>query len=697
MFIRSIFRSTWMRYTFVAVGVLVLTGAGYVARRLDTTQPAMNNTVGVVEGGQCTGDEEKVETIVYTSLRPGNLDVYLFDGLGGTPRRLTDHGNLDYNPTLSPDGQWVVFASDRAGATSLYALDLTAGGEPNALTTHAAMDDAPAISPDGSLVAFVSTRDGNPDIFVMPFAPGDPGAEARAVNLSRSPYGDFNPVFSPDGALIAFSSNRAEFQRSDPTGLIADIETATAIYTMGIDGSDVRRVVSVLGLVGSPGWTADGASILYYQATHASSSAVYRQSLHGGGTVRLSPEGMIALTPTAGPDGTIIFAGIDASATAAGPAALQPAGGRLYRVAADGSDLTAISGPGQTYLAPRYDAASARLVAYSDGPVDEAVRMANGTPFTWPGALRTVRLSDRCVHLHAIRSYFPSMPRDGQRVFSVPWVHEANGVPPGPAPIIEAALDGTGLIERYPRQADGFVWSPVVTQDGEWIFFGKGPRFGAVDVDVGIWKVRVGETDAIHLTADSEANDAFPDVSADGQRLVFRSGRDARAGSGFRGPKEIYIMDATGKQVRRISHAGATSTMPAISPDGQWVVYSTTLAGAGYKLWIQSLVDSNDEGRLLEPARESRSGRDMHPRFSPDGRWIVFTSSRAGLMDEMILSGMFPQPYGELYAVPADGSGPAVRLTHDKWEDGLPFWGNSPGAATRQEGSGVSNLEPGKR
>lgn len=66
-------------------------------------------------------------------------------------------------------------------------------------------------------------------------------------------------------------------------------------------------------------------------------------------------------------------------------------------------------------------------------------------------------------------------------------------------------------------------------------------------------------------------------------------------------------------------------------------------------------------------------------------------------MDEMILSGMFPQPYGELYAVPADGSGAAIRLTHDKWEDGLPFWGLSPGAATRQEGGGVSNLEPGKR
>ena len=118
--------------------------------------------------------------------------------------------------------------------------------------------------------------------------------------------------------------------------------------------------------------------------------------------------------------------------------------------------------------------------------------------------------------------------------------------------------------------------------------------------------------------------------------------------------------------------------MPAISPDGKWVVYVTDRTGKGMKLWIQSLEDTNDKGRLLEPARENLSGLDMHPRFSPDGKWIVFTSDRGGWMDEWFLSGRFPQPYGELYALPVDGSSPAIRLTEDKWEDSLAFWGNSP-------------------
>jgi TolB protein len=673
---RNWYRSRNVHIPLLGVAVAALAGA-HVGARPDTNQPARYAVVDVVADTPCRDDQD-AQTIVYTSLRPGNLDVFLFDAAGGDPRRLTDHPDMDYNAVLSSDGRWVVFASDRDGGTNLYALDLITGDEPVRLTAHPAMDDAPSLAPDGSRLAWVSTRGGNPDIWMMPFAPGDSTAESQAINLTDHPHGDFNPSFSPDGSRIAFSSNRAIYERDDPERRLPPTESLTDIYVMSADGSGVERVVSNSGASGSPAWTADGAALLYYRRTGLRSSAVFRTELNGGRTQQLSPEGMVALTPTAGPDGSVIFAGFDGRALPQGLSALQPSGGRLYRVAADGTGLTPLSEAGRTFLKPRYDAASGRLAAYGDGPVDEAVRMQNGTPVTWPGTVPMVRLHDRCVRLHAMRSYFPSLDARNGRVVAVQWVHEANGEPPGPSAIISTALDGSELRHIYPPPDDGFMWSPVVTRNGEWVFFAKGPRFGAVDDDVGIWKVRIDGTGAVHLTAGSDANDAFPDVSADGAWVVFRSGRDGEPGSGRDGVKEVYLMDGNGGQVRRVTHAGANSTMPAISPDGTRVVYSTTRDGHGWKLWIQSLTDPTDEGRALEPDRALREGRDMHPRFSPDGKWIVFASDRAGLMDEIALSGMFPQPYGELFAIPADGSGPAVRLTHDKWEDALPYWAGPP-------------------
>jgi Tol biopolymer transport system component len=666
---RSFFRKNWVRIPLFGILFIIFIAGGYLFYRLSTTSPNMYNMIGIVDAEPCLTGDEPAESILYTSLRPGNLDIYLFDDLESAPRQLTSHQNLDYNPVLSGDGNWMVFTSDRSGNTNLYALNLHSDMVPVPLTENRAMDDAPALSPDGSHIAFVSTRSGNPDIYIMPFDPGNPDAEKQADNLTNHPYGNFNPVFSPDGTRIAFSSNRSIFHRLNPLRLIPGTSSITNIYVMDLDGRNLRRVVGGLGIIGSPAWTEDGESLLYYKATDAASSAVYRTSVNGRNTVRLSDESLVAFTPTAGPEGSVIFAAIDGTAPRSAPSALQPAGGRLYQVDEDGTGLNAISEPGRTFLAPHYDFVTGRLVAYGDGPVNESAQMANGYPFTWPGAVQTVRLPDRCLHLHAMRSYFPSMSDHSDRVIAVQWVHEYGMIPPGPSDIVSADLSGMNLQTIHPTTDSGFMWAPVVSRDGEWIYYSKGGRFAPADENVDIWKVHTDGSGEVNLTADSNSNNAFPDVSADGEKIVFRSGRD--------GNMEIYLMDNNGGNPRRITNSGGVNTMPAISPDGEWVAFSTDRTGKGWKLWIKSLVDPDDQGRPVEPARSHLGGRDMHPRFSPDGKWIIFTSDRAGFMDEIGLSGLFPQPYGELYAVPTDGSGPAIRLTHDKWEDGLAFWGQS--------------------
>jgi Tol biopolymer transport system component len=670
------FRSRWVKIPLLLIVLLIVLTASYLSYKLATTAPAMYNPLGLSQPVIAATASDNYDTLVYTSIRPSNWDIYLFDSLDAPPRRLTDDLNLDYNPVLSRDGRWVVFVSDRGGNPDLYAIDLNGKPDPVRLTSYAGMDDAPSLSPDGTRVAFVSTRSGNPDIFVMPFAPGDVSAETRAVNLTNNSYGDFNPAFSPDGTRIAFSSNRAIFGRWNPLRLIPNASAATDIYLMNSDGSNPQRVISALAVSGSPSWTKDGQALLYYQATNQTETAVYRTQLSDNKTVRLSPNTLQAITPSAGPADSAIFVAVDDGLKPNGQIPTRRYGGSLYRVAADGTNLTKFGDPAASYMAPYYDERSGKLVCHGDGPMDEQRKMTNGDSFTWPNAIRTLQLPDRTLKLHAMRSYFPTFMNDGDRVFAVQWVHEEVGYPPGPSAIVSANLDGTNVQPILQPTDSGFMWDPTITRDGKWIFFAKGARFGAVDENVDIWKVRPDGTGAVDLTANCDANDAFPDVSADGQWVVFRSGRDGKKGSGRNGNKEIYLMDKDGGQLRRISNSEGNDTMPAISPDGKWVVYVTDRTGKGLKLWIQSLVDPNDNGHLLEPQRADLIGLDMHPRFSPDGKWIVFTSDRAGYMDEWFTTSIFaPQPYGELYALPVDGSSLAIRLTDDKWEDSLAFWG----------------------
>jgi TolB protein len=653
---------------------LVFAFPGSAAAQSYGQRLALYDTTGVAsaDARAAIGGTPPSERILYTVLRPSNLDIFLLEP-GGEPRRLTVHPGLDYNPVLSPDGRWLVYTSEHGGNADLYGLDLRRGGPPVRLTTHAGMDDAPAFSPDGRTLAFVSTRGGDPDVWLMPFRPGDRRAEARAVNLTRSPYGDFNPAFSPDGRRIAFSSNRHVIGGFDLQKPEWDRHADTHLYVVGIDGRGLQRLTEEPGINGSPAWTADGRALLFHRAEidladlPRSTSAIWRVELLGGEKTRLTPEGIFALTPAALPDGGVVFASIDLAEERTRTPFRKVHGGRLYRMDAGGTTLTRLTEPQGEFLAPTVHAASGRLVFSGEGPDEGLPLMASGVPFARPGAPAAVRLGGQVVEMRPLAAYFASAPSSGTPVVAVQWVHERNGNPPGPSPIVAAGPGGDGMRTLVTPADSGFLWAPVVTSDGEWVFYAKGPRFGRPGTRVDIWKARPDGTGAVNLTATSEANDAFPDISADGRRVVFRSGRT--------GNHEIFVMGADGANVRQLTRLGGTATMPTISPDGRWVVYTAEVErDSGMKLRIQAIDDPEDHGRLLEPRRAALNGQDMHPRFSPDGRWVVFVSDRGGYLDEWVRSGLQPQPYGELYAVPLDG-GPAVRLTHDKWEDGLPFWG----------------------
>ena len=604
---------------------------------------------GRVHGTQEPGPAR--ETIVYSSIQPSNWDLYLFDGPGSEPRRLTTDPGLDYNGAISPDGRWVVFTSERSGNPDLYVVDLEGDAKPRPLVESPALEDAAAISPDGRRLLFVSTRDGNADIFATAFRPWNPSAAGAATNLTRHAAGDYNPAFSPDGTRILFSSSRDTTVATSTGAGPPAAYLASELYVMRADGSEVRRLTHHEDWDGAPAWTPDGQEVVFYSQRDGD-PRIYRTGVDGMNGARpepISAPGEAALSPVSAPDGRLAFT------------ARRDDRWTIVSTLPDGSDPRIESDTARDYWAPAYDAGSGRLLAHGPGPTDPASRFESDAPgdFLIHRPLE-VAMPGRRVSLVGIRGYLPAVdPTSGEVATSEAFARLVASRPDGTRKRVVFDLAGA---DRY-RGPDS-VWGPSWSKDGGWLAFAVGPPFAAGNVDVDIWKIGARGGEAVNLTPDSESNDAFPDFSPDGRHLVFRSMRDGNA--------EIYVMNADGTGVQRLTHHEATDTMPAFSSGGDRIAF-TSLRDGNFELYTIAL---DAAGRPGAPERLTRSpGHDMHPRFSPDDEWVLFTSQRGEFSDELpLLRVVFqPQPYGELHAIrPSDRT--VVRLTHNKWEDGPTAW-----------------------
>ncbi|HWA40500.1 MAG TPA: protein kinase, partial [Gemmatimonadales bacterium] len=174
--------------------------------------------VGLDRGGRHSGAPERLTTglSAYTvSMAPdgrtlsyGTLtreaNIWTMPLTGGTQnddaaRQVTSGSQVIEQLSVSRDGAWIFFDSDRRGNTDIYRQSLTTpGAEPEALTTDPANDYAPRVSPDGQYVAFHSMRSGNRDIWRMGVSGNDP------VDLTPTPYSEFSGSWSPDGRTVSY-------------------------------------------------------------------------------------------------------------------------------------------------------------------------------------------------------------------------------------------------------------------------------------------------------------------------------------------------------------------------------------------------------------------------------------------------------------------------------------------------------------
>lgn len=153
--------------------------------------------------------------------------------------QLTFDGRLAMNPSISADGKYIAYASDRAGEGNLDIwLQALPAGQPVRLTKDEANEDYPCFSPDGTTIAFRSERDGG-GIYAIPVSGGHP--QLLAKNATK-------PLFSPDGKHLLFSTPTA-LSYAEP-GIIP------------VDGGEPRKFQVGSDWLHSAVWSPDSQHIL---------------------------------------------------------------------------------------------------------------------------------------------------------------------------------------------------------------------------------------------------------------------------------------------------------------------------------------------------------------------------------------------------------------------------------------------------
>lgn len=174
-------------------------------------------------------------SLLVSSDRSGNQDIWRLPAKGGEMRQLTTDPTPDWAPSWSPDGRDIAFYAYRSGNRDIWVMP-AGGGPGRQLTDHEGQDFIPAWSPDGREIAFSSTRSGNSDIWVVPVEGG------ALRQLTNHPASDSGPSWSPDGRWIAFQSDR--------TG-------ETCLWLVSPQGGEAEEIAK--GFWGN--WSPDGSRL----------------------------------------------------------------------------------------------------------------------------------------------------------------------------------------------------------------------------------------------------------------------------------------------------------------------------------------------------------------------------------------------------------------------------------------------------
>ena len=199
-----------------------------------------------------------------------DYDIYVADSSGANRQRLTTNPGYDAEGTLSPDGGTIVFTSLRAGDLDIYTMH-TDGTHLRRLTSRLGYDGGPFFSPDGKQIVYRASRlesaadsadyrallaqqlvrPTRMDLWIMN---ADGTGQRRVTDLAGA---SFAPFFTPDGQRIIFASNY-----QNPRSRNFDL------YLVNLDGTGLEQVTTDPDFDAFPMFSPDGRQLVWASNRH---------------------------------------------------------------------------------------------------------------------------------------------------------------------------------------------------------------------------------------------------------------------------------------------------------------------------------------------------------------------------------------------------------------------------------------------
>jgi Tol biopolymer transport system component/tRNA A-37 threonylcarbamoyl transferase component Bud32 len=439
------------------------------------------------------------------------------------------------------------------------------------------------------------------------------------------------PAISPDGSRIVFGATKRDGTRS------LWMRTMDSVNTLAIPGTESNS-----NSVGPGAWSPDGRAIAY-----VSDNRVRRLEIGVGSTQILASAPAFG-RPAWSPAGIILFTGNESPY-------------QLYQVPASGGDVKPATGSGTEEDFPSFLPDGRRFLYSRRTGTDTALytgnlgskegeRLAAGTSGTFvpPNWLLYLR---------------------GSTLVAQPFEPGKHSLSGGPIPIAEQvatiAFDGGGfsvsqsgvlayrrtlpvegsVLTWYDRQGKrlaavgepAFYTNPALSPDGKRLAVG---RSDSATNTRDIWVLDLARGGSSRFTFD-KADDMNPLWSPDGSRIAFssvRKGRDRR---------DIYwkSADGAGADELLLDSAGSKS-LEDWSPDGKLLLFNLNneMHAETHALPISG--DRKPYPVLKAPFTQT------HGRFSPDGRWIAYSSNESGRLEVFVQN--FP-PAGVKWQISTGG------------------------------------------